>query len=81
MRPLSRHNMYELEVNDKLSKNMKEMKDLVNKIMVDYDDDYNENMTQEERDWKSKMDFYLWNEELCDDEYVNTDDFYDFLDE
>ena len=27
------------------------------------------------------MDFYLWNEELYDDDYVNTDDFYDFLDE
>ena len=53
------------------------MKEMVEKIMVDYDDEYNDEMTQEEREMKSRMDFYLGCDDLDDDEYVNSKGFFD----
>ena len=74
------YNMYEMESKDKISKNMEDMKEMVEKIMVDYQDEYHDDMTIEEREFKSRMDFYLGNDDVDDDDYVNTKDFWNFLD-
>ena len=71
--------MYEMDKKDKISKDMESMKKMVDKIMVDYNDEYNENMTIEERDFKSRMDFYLGNDDVDDEDYVNTKGFFNFM--
>ena len=68
--------MYEVDLKDKISKNVEDMKEMVEKIMVDYDDEYNDDMTQEEREMKSRMDFYLGCDDLDDDDYVYCKDFF-----
>ena len=68
--------MYEVDLKDKISKNVEDMKEMVEKIMVDYDDEYNDDMTQEEREMKSRMDFYLRCDDLDDDDYVYCKDFF-----
>ena len=75
------YNMYELELNDKLSKNMDEMMNMVERIKKKYNDEYDERMTMEERNFKSKMDFYLGCDDVDDEEHVNDPNFFGFLDE
>ena len=53
---------------------------LGDKIAIDYNDEYNDDMTMEEREFKSKMDFYCGCDDLDDDDYVNTKGFFDFMD-
>ena len=75
------YNMYELELNDKLSKNLDDMMNMVKRIKKKYNDEYDNRMTMEEREFKSRMDFYLGCDDLDDDEYINNPKFFNFLDE
>ena len=42
------YNMYELDLKDKISQKMDDMKEMVEKIMVDYDDEYNDEGKRDE---------------------------------
>ena len=69
--------MYEMEVHDSISTTMENLKELTERIIIDYGDEYNDCMTYEEMEMKSLMDYYCWNEKLSDDEFVNKKDFFD----
>ena len=43
------------------------------------DDEYNDNMTMEEREFKSRLDFFCGCDDLEDDDYVNNEEFFDFM--
>ena len=72
------YNLYEMEVKDKISKKIETMETLVNRV-VELDEMYYNNDTQEEREekeLKSIMDFYCGNDDVDDDEHINTRGFF-----
>ena len=68
--------MYEIEKNGKLAKKIENMNEIVVKIMTVYKDEYDENMTMEERELKSRIDFDCGCDDLDDDDYVNDPNFF-----
>ena len=72
--------MYEIEKNGKLSKTMENMNEMVERIMIIHNDEYNDEMTMEERDLKSRIDFYCGCDDVDDDDYVNDINFWNFMD-
>ena len=71
--------MYEIEMNGKLTKTFESMNEMIEKIMVVHNDEYDNNMTIEERELKSWIDFYCGCDDLNDDDYVNDPNFFGFM--